>query len=86
MNEYRADIVKKTSKKVAGMIDVVDLILDAEIRHIDEYSACEELCVRLSEAKKFLTKSVCELTLAIAAAEMEDVQDSMQQSMDQISA
>ena len=86
MNEYRADIIKKTGKKVAGMIDVIDLLLDAEIRHIDEYSACEELCLRLSEAKKFLTKSVCELHLAIAAAEMEDVQDNMQQSLDQMSA
>lgn len=84
MTEYRAKKLKAIIKKTQGLIDELELLLDAELRHLNEYDACEDLCMHLSEADKKMRLAVYELQGAEAEAELEDMQDNMQQSMDQI--
>ena len=84
MTEYRAKKVKKITDKIAGLIDELDLLIDAELRHVDEYDACEELCQRMSEADQNLRLALYAMQQAQAEAELEDLQDSMQTSMAQL--
>ncbi|MBR3008358.1 MAG: hypothetical protein IKI35_05615 [Stomatobaculum sp.] len=84
MTDYRVKKLKSLTKKAQGLIDELDLLLDAELRHINEYANCEELCMQLSEADKNLRLAVYDLQNAEAEAELEDVQDNMQQSMEQL--
>lgn len=86
MTEYRAKKLKAIIKKTQGLIDELELLLDAELRHLNEYVACGDLCMHLSEADKKMRLAVYELQGAEAEAEMEDLQDNMQQSMDQMTA
>lgn len=86
MTEYRAKLIQKIGKKIAGLIDETDLILDAEIRHINEYDACEELCAMLTEAGKCLRMAAYQYQKAEAEAGLEDMQDSMQENLDKMTA
>ena len=84
MTEYRAKKLKAIIKKTQGLIDELELLLDAELRHLNEYDACEDLCMHLSEADGKMRLAVYELQGAEAEAELEDMQDNMQQSLDQM--
>lgn len=84
MTEYRAKMMEKIGKKIAGLIDALELLIDGELQHLNEYDACEDVCRNMSDADKMLRKAAYAMQMAQACAEMEDMQDSMQQSMDQM--
>ncbi len=84
MTEYRAKKMKAITKKIAGLYDELELLLDAELRHIEEYAACEDLCRHMSEADQLLRRATYEMQQAEACAELEDMQDDMQQNMDKM--
>ena len=84
MTDYRTKKLKTITKKLQVLIDEVELLLDAELQHINDYEACEALCQKLSEADKKMRKAVYDLQGAEAEAELEDMQDNMQQSMDML--
>ena len=84
MTEYRAKKMKAITKKIAGLYEELELVLEAELRHVDEYVACEELCKHMSEADHLLRRATYEMQQAAACAELEDVQDDMQQRLDRM--
>ncbi len=84
MTDYRAKKMKKIGEKIAGMIDELELLLDAELRHVDEYDACEEVCRNMSDADQLLRRAMYAMQQAEACAELEDMQDQMQQNLDHI--
>lgn len=85
MTEYRAKLMVKITKKIAGLIDELDLLISAELQNVNEYGACEEVCQHMSDAEQNLRKAVYNMQQAAAAAELEDMQDNMQQSLEQLS-
>ena len=82
MTDYRVNIIKKITKKVLGLVDELELLTDAELRHLNEYDACEDVCLAMSDANVFLRKAAFKLQEAEAAAGLEDIQDKMQQDFD----
>lgn len=85
MTDYRVNVMKKITKKVMGLIDEIELLTDAELRHVNEYDACEEVCRQMSDADVLLRKAAFCLQNAEAAAGLEDIQDKMQQDFDSLS-
>lgn len=84
MTEYRAKKMKKITDKIAGLIEELDLLIDAELRHINEYDACEDLCANMSEADQQLRLAMYSMQNAQAEAELEDMQDSMQENLNKM--
>ena len=82
MIDYRVNIIKKITKRVLGLVDELELVTDAELRHLDEYDTCEDVCRATSDAVLYLRKAAFKLQEAEAAAGLEDIQDKMQQDFD----
>ena len=58
MTEYRAKLMVKITKKIAGLIDELDLLISAELQNVNEYGACEEVCQHMSDAEQKLRQAV----------------------------
>lgn len=84
MTEYRVKKMKKITAKIAGLYEELELMLDAELRNIDEYSACEEVCRHMGGAGQLLRSAAYEMQQAEACTELEEMQNNMQTSMDQM--
>lgn len=85
MNEYRAKILKKITKKIQALIDEADLLISAELQNIDEYQTCEAVCRSMTDGKNMLIRALFYMHEAEQEAELEDIQDNMQQSLDHLS-
>lgn len=84
VTEYRTKKLQKLTNKIGALIDELELLLDAELRHIDEYQACEDLCLNMSDADKQLRLAMYSMQQAEACAEMGDMQTDMQQKIEQM--
>ena len=84
MTEYRTKKLQKLTNRIGALIDELELLLDAELRHIDEYQTCEDLCLNMSDADKQLRLAMYSMQQAEACAEMGDMQEDMQQKMEQM--
>jgi len=85
MNEHRIKLMKGFEKKTGSLVDQVELLTDGELQHLNDYDAAEEVCRRLTSAAKHLRLAAFELGQAEAAAELEDMQDEMQRSLEMMS-
>lgn len=84
MTEYRGKLMQKIAKKIGSLIEETELLLDAELRHIDEYDACAELCRNMGKAAEHMRLAMYAMQQAEAEAELEDMQEQMQQNLKQI--
>lgn len=84
MTEFRAKKMQKITARIQGLIEELELLIDAELRHVDEYGACEDLCRSMSDADQLMRRAVYKMQEAAAFAELEDMQDDMQQSLDNL--
>ena len=84
MTDYRTKKVKKIAEKIGGLVEELDLLIDAELRHVDEYESCADLCAHMSIAEQNLRIASYAMQEAQACAELGDIQDSMQQSLDKM--
>lgn len=83
MNEYRGKKLQAIGKKIMQLIEESEILMDAETRHVNEYDSAEEVCKGINESIQFLRKAAYANMQAVAASELEDIQDDMQEKMNQ---
>ncbi|MBQ7534107.1 MAG: hypothetical protein IJT43_00630 [Stomatobaculum sp.] len=76
MTEYRAKKMTQIEKKIDGLINELDLLIDAESMH-----SLEELIVNLSDAMKMLQAATYKLQEAEACAQLQDMGSKMQEQL-----
>lgn len=82
MTEWRAKKLEKIAGKTMTLIEELNLLTEAEMQHINEYDACEDVCRNLTDAEQMLRRAMYARQQAQAAAELEDMKDQMQQNLD----
>ena len=73
MTEFRAKKMQKITARIQGLIEELELLIDAELRHVGEYGACEDLCRSMSDADQLMRRAVYKMQEAAAFAELEEI-------------